>query len=611
MKLHTYFILPVLAVILSSLTACNDLLDENPKYTLNSKTIFQSADSAEMALLGCYGYLSSVYGQEMQEVPIAASGLTWGQRKGDFASDLTCLNIQPTNDAVNLLWNILYKTIAECNAFIASIDESTLNSNVKTQQKGEAKFIRALCYYDLAVHFGDVPLRVSASSSDNIAAQRTPIKQVFDLIVADFTDATHIATTSKDGRANAWAAKAYLAKAYYKMACLGIDTQTNLLKAKEMFDEVYKNGPYALDPSFSKLFGTYVTDCKESIFQINYSTVTTSGPFNRGSNRFAPQASTTGVNWSSYRVSKANYDLHEGTYPGDPRIKTTFLTQWRTRAGNNQANPKKQVGTILTANDSTYTYPYWTYASAKNLVPGTKTKLMNVAKLPYDDFADRTNPNPDVLNNYVRQHGKTENNQQMTTAVNKFTSPGNSNKWPFYGKMYDQTQSAQMSHQNLIIFRFAEFLLNMADCYNDLGKTTQAATLVNLVLSRARHSDGASATQPVDISTSISQEVLRERIYFEYIFELNGEPTMFETTRQHGEKLLKKLLEYTNKHHLINIANKRYATNVNNFLDFVFNNGQLDDNFLRRNLLLPIPQSEIDTNAGISSNDNNFGYTTK
>ena len=86
---------------------------------------------------------------------------------------------------------------------------------------------------------------------------------------------------------------------------------------------------------------------------------------------------------------------------------------------------------------------------------------------------------------------------------------------------------------------------------------------------------------------------------------------MFETTRQHGEKLLKKLLEYTNKHHLINIANKRYATNVNNFLDFVFNNGQLDDNFLRRNLLLPIPQSEIDANAGISSNDNNFGYTTK
>ena len=53
-------------------------------------------------------------------------------------------------------------------------------------------------------------------------------------------DAMAIDSKIVDGRANSWAAKAFLGKVYYKMACLGIDETANWTNAKNMFDDVMK-----------------------------------------------------------------------------------------------------------------------------------------------------------------------------------------------------------------------------------------------------------------------------------------------------------------------------------------------------------------------------------
>lgn len=222
---------------------------------------------------------------------------------------------------------------------------------------GEAKFLRGLAYYNLVSLFGDVPLKTAASSSDGISVPRSPQAEVLALVVQDMKDAMAIDSKIVDGRANSWAAKAFLGKVYYKMACLGIDETANWTNAKNMFDDVYEAHIFDLEPKFGDLFGDYVTRSKEAIFQLNFTTSSTVC-FNRASNRFAPPQATTGISWGTYKASKAAYDLHEGTYPGDPRINETFLTRWRNRSGNNQANPKPTVGDVLSPNDSTYLYPY-------------------------------------------------------------------------------------------------------------------------------------------------------------------------------------------------------------------------------------------------------------
>ena len=47
-----------------------------------------------------------------------------------------------------------------------------------------------------------------------------------------------------------------------------------------------------------------------------------------------------------------------------------------------------------------------------------------------------------------------------------------------------------------------------------------------------------------------------------------------------------------------------------NWGERIFNDGNLnDENFLKKNLLLPVPKDEIDTNSVLDYSDNNYGYT--
>lgn len=162
MKKYKYYILSLVA--LCSFSACDALLDEDPLYSQNSNIVFQSESNAELALLGCYGYMASTnaYGQMWQEVPIVASGLAWSQRP----EDLNALNTLAANSLVSPTWNGMYKAISEINAFLESIEKSSLSESVKNQKGGEAKILRALAYYNLVSLFGDVPLKTIASSSE-------------------------------------------------------------------------------------------------------------------------------------------------------------------------------------------------------------------------------------------------------------------------------------------------------------------------------------------------------------------------------------------------------------------------------------------------------------
>ena len=60
-------------------------------------------------------------------------------------------------------------------------------------------------------------------------------------------------------------------------------------------------------------------------------------------------------------------------------------------------------------------------------------------------------------------------------------------------------------------------LLMAADVYNELGQTDKAITFANEVLKRACQSGNAS--QPADWRSGLSKEQVREKIYFERIFE--------------------------------------------------------------------------------------------
>ncbi|MCD8184737.1 MAG: hypothetical protein LUE99_18550 [Bacteroides sp.] len=92
MKKIAYYILSVV-IAGGALSSC---LDEDPIYSQTDAVTFSTENNAEMALLGCYGYMTSTdaYGQAMQENPLVGSGFAWGQRGG--GDDLMSLRCSPT-----------------------------------------------------------------------------------------------------------------------------------------------------------------------------------------------------------------------------------------------------------------------------------------------------------------------------------------------------------------------------------------------------------------------------------------------------------------------------------------------------------------------------------
>src|SRR5690606_27043726 len=54
---------------------------------------------------------------------------------------------------------------------------------------GEAKFVRAFCYFYLVNQFGNVPLIVNTDYKINTVMPRTEKSKVYDLIVTDLVDA--------------------------------------------------------------------------------------------------------------------------------------------------------------------------------------------------------------------------------------------------------------------------------------------------------------------------------------------------------------------------------------------------------------------------------------
>lgn len=596
-----------------ALSSCESWLDEDPKYSLSNKVLFSTESGAQMALNTCYGYLGGQgnYGQFMQAIPVLASGVAWVRVRGNDDSKLTWLEGQANSSTqLDWPWKWHYSLVNETNTFIANIDESPLPETIKNRMGGEAKFLRGIAYYNLATLWGDVPLRITPSKYDAVSMPRTPKAQVFAQVEKDFKEAAReLPEKSADGFASQWTAKAYLGKLYHTLACLGDETAWD--KAKIVFDEIYTQKVFDLQPKFEDLFVNHLTGSREAIFQLNF---TTSSIYlsNRGNMQFAAANAVGMVSYGNVRVSKAFYDFYRATYPGDPRLDATFLTRFRNLVTG--GSPKAQVEPVPSARDTTVTYPYMTVNVEPAVTPpGWKNRKQMIVELPYTDMADPANPSIAELNVHKNPYIR-PNDKGNGGFVNKYAkATGEGQGWPYFKKTWDATDVTNKSNKNVVLYRYADMLLMMADVYNELNEKQRAIDLVDEVLSRARTSGSKPSLQPAKWSSTLSKEEVTEKIYFERIFELAGEPDMYQIIRCKGTKLFKKLLEIMNRHELTR-SQATAGGETNMWRDRVLGIGSgidktLTEDFLKKNLLLPIPQSEIDSNSDIDYTDNNFGYT--
>lgn len=167
-------------------------------------------------------------------------------------------------------WVPIYNFIFRCNAAIEGVTASnTLNSVVKEQLLGEAKFMRAFFYFYLINLFGDVPLVLTTDPEVNTLLTRSGTEVVYEQIIIDlrdavslmndnYLDATLLNITTERTRPNKWVAMALLARAYLYMG--------DYINAEEQSTAVINNSVlFGLLPLLNNVF---LKNSREAIWQI-------------------------------------------------------------------------------------------------------------------------------------------------------------------------------------------------------------------------------------------------------------------------------------------------------------------------------------------------------
>ncbi len=222
------------------LSSCSsDLLDKNPTTEISGETFWMTDADARMALTGVYRRLQAgFYGQ----------GKLWLDTYSDNAldrhsyygfGDLTQGIVNSTNVS-DAFYNTPYAGISGCNFFLDNIDKAPSTEAQKVIYKAEARFIRALFYFDLVQAFGAVVLyktepktvdegKIAKSSKEEVLAF---IHSELDDVIRDLPDAAYAGHAVR-GSAQALKTRVYL-------------FQQNWTEAAKLADQIMKGGKFQL-----------------------------------------------------------------------------------------------------------------------------------------------------------------------------------------------------------------------------------------------------------------------------------------------------------------------------------------------------------------------------
>src|SRR6187551_774907 len=161
------------AIISGVLLSCVSL-DEDPQSFVTTDQFYNNESQAIAAVNGVYRKLyesgQSMYNALQQiGVEMATDDYSAGPRaRNAHVRAISGLTHDPLNDRMQELWRQSYDLINVANIAIeriAVIRESEITEDIRLRLINEAKFLRALSYFNLVRWFGPVPLVLQETSS--------------------------------------------------------------------------------------------------------------------------------------------------------------------------------------------------------------------------------------------------------------------------------------------------------------------------------------------------------------------------------------------------------------------------------------------------------------
>jgi starch-binding outer membrane protein, SusD/RagB family len=316
-------------LIVAPVTACKDVLTEQPRDRISTDAFYQTAADAKAAIAATYRPLStgSLWGTNLQWALNAATdeSRVGPEEENPNIVALTQLSWTTTNpyiagsNAAGGAWGGLYQMITRANLVLAKVPGITMDETQKNQILAEAKFLRALGYFYLVRLYGDVPL-VTTPEEQVALGGRTPQAQVFAQIVKDATEAEAALPaswpTSDKGRATKASAEALLAEQYIWRK----DWPNAATNAKKIID----SGLYGLQANYISAFLPGSQNRNEEVFAAQSSSATGAPAIDIAAWEY-PRNMNPNSNggWGTWQPLQSFIDAYT---PGDYRREVSFFT---------------------------------------------------------------------------------------------------------------------------------------------------------------------------------------------------------------------------------------------------------------------------------------------
>lgn len=269
--MKTIFIYGVLCLVLT-MSCSKNFIRLTPESNVVGEDFYKTEGQFDQAIIGLYNAVRtvswSVAAWTMGEMRSDNTHFEWGIQRGQAVDDRE--NTDYFLDDLNSSWisakyNACYVAIARANNILDQIDAAEIPQTAKDRTIGQARFLRALCYFELVRYFGGVPLYLNAvTNPDEAFLERSTVDETYDVIISDLQDAIgRLALPSfpQNGRVTKGSARMMLGDVYL--------TRKQWALAETEFKAVVDMG-YDLMPSYGSIYALANKNNIESVFEIQF-----------------------------------------------------------------------------------------------------------------------------------------------------------------------------------------------------------------------------------------------------------------------------------------------------------------------------------------------------
>ncbi|MBB5439665.1 hypothetical protein HDC92_003361 [Pedobacter sp. AK017] len=258
-----------------SLTACKKFLSTKPTDSLVESDYYTKPKLIN-ALAGVYQPLGTpgLYGDNLFD-QMAASDENFYARAAQ-TTGIMVYNFDFGNAELNNFWVQLYIGIERANILIRNVERAKLNDTDSQAMLGEALFLRGYYHFMLVSNFGDVPLKTEPTPSvTQVNTPRTATRLVYEQILTDMKAAEPLVKTATalgfGGRVSKTTVQGIIARVYLTMAGFPLKDEAKYEDVLLWAEKVKNSGEHSLNLSYRQLFINLhqdLYDTKESMWEI-------------------------------------------------------------------------------------------------------------------------------------------------------------------------------------------------------------------------------------------------------------------------------------------------------------------------------------------------------